>query len=300
MKVFVTGARGLLGHELRKSLAERGHDCIASGSVPPEEADIAGSYVSLDLKDREAVLRALEGSGAEALIHCAAWTNVESAEAAENLAAVRALNVDSTENLALACGKLGLKMLYLSTDYVFNGRGDQPYRPEDGDLGPLNVYGRTKLEGEQVLRENLDSFFILRTSWMFGINGGNFVRSIINAGKKHKEVYVVDDQIGRPTYARDLARLVCEMIESRSYGCYHATNEGEYISWYDFAREIFLQAGLKSRVVPIPTEVYTCTKAKRPSNSRLDTSCLKENGFSPLPPWKDALSRYLKEIADAI
>lgn len=293
MRFFVTGVGGQLGHDVMNELKKRGHEAI--GSVHTENtADKA--YVWLDITDREAAERIITEAAPDAVIHCAAWTNVDMAEDPDKLERVRAINVDGTQNIADVCRKLNCKMTYLSTDYVFDGEGTRPWEPDCEAYRPLNVYGQTKLDGELAVRNMLDKYFIVRIAWVFGKNGKNFVRTMLNLGKSHDMIRVVNDQIGTPTYTYDLARLLVDMNETEKYGCYHVTNEGDYISWYDFACEIFRQAGTKVKVVPVTTEEYGQNKAVRPLNSRLDRSKLIKNGFKPLPTWQDALKRYLKEI----
>lgn len=253
-------------------------------------------YIQLNISDAAAVKAVLAEFGPDAVVHCAAWTNVDAAEEPKNLSRVRAVNVQGTENVARVCRELDCKMLYISTDYVFSGSGDRPYEPEAQCFAPLNVYGKTKLEGEAAVKRFLGKYFIVRTSWLYGMNGNNFVKAILDAGRKNGKAYVVNDQTGTPTYSLDLASLIGEMIESEFYGVYHASNSGGYISWYDFAREIYRQAGLPARLFPVSSEVYGCTKARRPMNSRLDISKLSQMGFTPLPSWQDALGRFLKEL----
>jgi dTDP-4-dehydrorhamnose reductase len=232
----------------------------------------------------------------DVVVHCAAWTAVDAAEDEENIPKVRAINVDGTQNIANVCKKLDCKMIYISTDYVFNGQGTEPWQPDCKDYEPQNVYGQTKLDGELAVSNTLDKYFIVRIAWVFGKNGKNFIKTMLNVGKKYEEVRVVSDQIGTPTYTFDLARLLVDMAESEKYGYYHATNEGGFISWYDFTCDIFKQASYTTKVTPVTTAEYGLSKAARPFNSRLDKSKLTENGFTPLPAWQDALSRYLKEI----
>lgn len=294
MKVFVTGVAGQLGYDVVNELIKRGH--IAIGSDIVESAEINSQYVPLDITDKEAVERVINEINPDAVIHCAAWTAVDAAEDEENIVKVEAINAGGTENIAKACKKLDCKMLYISTDYVFDGHGTEPWKADCTDYKPLSVYGRTKLEGELAVKANLDKYFIVRIAWVFGVNGKNFIKTMLNVGKKYDTVRVVNDQIGTPTYTYDLARLLVDMAESEKYGTYHATNEGGYISWYDFTKEIFAQAGYTTSVIPVTTEEYGLSKAARPFNSRLDKSKLKENGFEPLPTWQNALSRYLKEI----
>lgn len=301
MKIFVTGVNGQLGHDVMNELASRGHEGVGSDLAPLYSGIADGTavtrmpYVSLDITDASAVKRVLEEVHPDAVVHCAAWTAVDMAEDDENVAKVRAVNAGGTQNIADICKELDCKMLYLSTDYVFDGQGTEPWQPDCKEYKPLNVYGQTKLEGELAVSGTLDKYFIVRIAWVFGKNGKNFVKTMLNVGKTHDTVRVVDDQIGTPTYTFDLARLLVDMIESDKYGYYHATNEGDYISWYDFTCEIYRQAGYTTKVVPVTTAEYGLSKAKRPFNSRLDKSKLIANGFKPLPDWKDALRRYLKE-----
>ncbi len=303
MKVFVTGVAGQLGHDVVNELVRRGHTAIGSDLAPQYSGIADGSpvttcpYVSLDITDKAAVNKALMVVAPDAVVHCAAWTAVDLAEEADKQALVRAINVDGTQNIAEACEALDCKMLYTSTDYVFDGQGDTPWLPDCKDYKPLNVYGQTKLEGELAVSETLEKYFIVRIAWVFGLNGKNFIKTMLNVGKNHDTVRVVCDQIGTPTYTYDLSRLLVDMIESEKYGYYHVTNEGGYISWYDFACEIFRQAGYATKVVPVTTAEYGLSKAARPFNSRLDKSKLTQMGFIPLPTWQDALARYLKEMA---
>lgn len=284
MKVLVTGVKGQLGYDVVNELTKRGHTAIG---VDIDEMDIT---------DKHSVQMVIEKTKPDAVIHCAAWTAVDLAEDENKISLVRAVNTDGTRNIAEICKKLNCKMMYISTDYVFNGQGTEPWEPDCKDYEPLNVYGQTKLGGELAVANLLEKYFIVRIAWVFGVNGNNFIKTMLNIGKKYDELTVVNDQIGTPTYTYDLARLLVDMIETKKYGYYHATNEGGYISWYDFAREIFKQAGYNTKVKPVTTEEYGLSKAKRPFNSRLDKSKLIENGFKPLPTWQDALSRYLKEI----
>lgn len=284
MKVLVTGVKGQLGYDVVNELTKRGHTAIG---VDIDEMDIT---------DKHSVQMVIEKTKPDAVIHCAAWTAVDLAEDDDKIALVRAVNTDGTRNIAEVCKKLNCKMMYISTDYVFNGQGTEPWKPDCKDYEPLNVYGQTKLGGELAVSNLLEKYFIVRIAWVFGVNGNNFIKTMLNVGKKYDELTVVNDQIGTPTYTFDLARLLVDMIETEKYDYYHATNEGGYISWYDFACEIFNQAGYKTKVKPVTTEEYGLSKAKRPFNSRLDKSKLIENGFKPLPTWQDALSRYLKEI----
>lgn len=294
MLVFVTGVNGQLGYDTVKELLSRGHRVIGSGTAA--ECRCACEYCRLDITDTVAVNVALMRIKPDAVIHCAAWTAVDAAEDEENRGRVYAVNVDGTANIASACSALDCKLLYISTDYVFDGQGDEPWRPDCRTYAPLNVYGRSKLEGELAVASAVERFFIVRTAWVFGVNGKNFVRTMLELGRTHDSLRVVNDQIGTPTYTPDLARLLANMIESEKYGYYHATNEGGFISWYDFAVEIFRQAGYSVEVIPVSTAEYGLSKAARPFNSRLDKGKLTQCGFVPLPDWKDALSRYLNEI----
>lgn len=301
MKYLVTGVNGQLGHDVMNELHKRGFAAVGSGSarayagIADDSAVTTMPYVSLDITDKAAVEENVAAIRPDVCIHCAAWTAVDAAEDTENIERVRKVNIDGTQNIADACKKVGGKMLYISTDYVFDGHGDTPWKPDCVDYQPLNVYGQSKLEGELAVANTLEKFFIVRIAWLFGLNGKNFIDTMIRAGRIHDEVCVVNDQIGTPTYSRDLARLLVDMSQTDKYGYYHATNEGGYISWYDFCCEIYRQVGINTRVLPVSTEEYGLNKAARPFNSRLDKSKLKENGFEPLPDWKDALSRYLKE-----
>ena len=301
MKVFVTGIGGQLGHDVMNELHKRGYEAVGSDLAPVYSGIADGSavttmpYVSLDITDKAAVERVITGINPDAVIHCAAWTAVDMAEDDDKVALVRNVNVGGTQNIAAVCKKLDCKMLYLSTDYVFDGQGTEPWKPDCKDYRPLNVYGQTKLEGELAVSGTLEKFFIVRIAWVFGLNGKNFIKTMINVGKTHDTVRVVNDQIGTPTYCYDLARLLVDMCETEKYGYYHATNEGGYISWYDFCVEFYRQYGLTTKVIPVTTEEYGLSKAARPFNSRLDKSKLVENGFTPLPTWQDAVARYLKE-----
>lgn len=294
MKAFVTGVGGQLGYDVVNELKKRGYEAVGSDILDEVSADC--EYVKLDITDADAVEKAISEVNPVVVVHCAAWTAVDAAEDEENIPKVRAINVDGTQNIAVVCKKLDCKMIYISTDYVFDGQGTEPWQPDCKDYAPLNVYGQTKLDGELAVADTLDKYFIVRIAWVFGVNGKNFIKTMLNLGKKYDTVRVVNDQIGTPTYTFDLARLLVDMTESDKYGYYHATNEGGFISWYDFTCEIFKQAGYSTNVVPVTTEEYGLSKAARPFNSRLDKSKLVENGFMPLPTWRDALSRYLKEI----
>ena len=301
MKFFVTGVNGQLGHDVMNEIQKRGYEGVGS-DIAEQYAGVAdGSpvttmpYVSLDITDRDAVMKVIQEVQPDAVIHCAAWTAVDVAEDDDKVEKVRAVNAGGTQNMTDACKAVDCKMLYLSTDYVFDGQGTEPWKPDCKDYKPLNVYGQTKLEGELVVSNTLEKYFIVRIAWVFGLNGKNFIKTMINVGKTHDEVRVVNDQIGTPTYTYDLARLLVDMCETEKYGYYHATNEGGYISWYDFCCEFYKQYGLKTKVTPVTTAEYGLSKAARPFNSRLDKSKLVENGFQPLPTWQDAVSRYLKE-----
>lgn len=301
MRLFVTGVCGQLGHDVVNNAIARGYEAVGSDIQPIYSGVADGSavtsapYLQLDITDREAVLSAIEEIRPDVIIHCAAWTAVDAAEDEENKAKVHAINVDGTQNIADAAKAVDAKMLYLSTDYVFDGKGDRPWEPDDKCYSPLNVYGQSKLDGELAVSGTLDKFFIVRIAWVFGLNGKNFIKTMINVGKTHDTVRVVNDQIGTPTYTLDLSRLIVDMVETEKYGYYHATNEGGYISWYDFCVEFYKQYGLTTKVIPVTTEEYGLSKAARPFNSRLNKSKLIESGFKPLPDWKDAVSRYLAE-----
>lgn len=311
MKVFVTGVAGQLGHDVMNELAGRGYEGIGSdirevySGLCDGTAAESMPYMQMDITDTDSVSKVLRAVKPDVVIHCAAWTAVDLAEDVDKQETVHMVNAVGTKNIAEVCRKLGCKMVYLSTDYVFDGTGTEPWQPDCRNYSPLNVYGRTKLEGELAVSELLEKYFIVRIAWVFGKNGKNFIRTILNLGKTHDRLTVVKDQIGTPTYTYDLARLLVDMIETEKYGYYHATNEGGYISWYDFATEIFRQAAELGHpeydkdhltVVPVTTEEYGLSKAARPFNSRLDKSKLAENGFTLLPTWQDALARYLKEI----
>lgn len=295
MKVLVTGVGGQLGYDVMNALRRRGYEGIGTDIAA---AGKSMSYVQMDITDAFAVEKVMTAIKPDAVVHCAAWTAVDLAEETENVEKVRSVNVCGTQNIASVCKKLGCKMVYISTDYVFDGQGKEPWQPDCQDYHPLNVYGQTKLEGELAVADTLEKYFIVRIAWVFGANGSNFIKTMLNIGKKYPSLRVVNDQIGTPTYTYDLARLLVDMIETEKYGYYHATNEGGYISWYDFACEIFRQAGYSTAVIPVTAREYGLSKAARPSNSRLDKGKLVRAGFKPLPDWKDALNRYLKEIRD--
>lgn len=301
MRFFVTGVGGQLGHDVMNELAKRGYEGVGSdiqpvySGVADDSAVTTMPYVQMDITDRAAVEKILTEIKPDAVIHCAAWTAVDMAEDDDKVELVRNVNAGGTQNIVEVCKKLDCKMTYISTDYVFDGQGTEPWKPDCKDYKPLNVYGQTKLEGELAVAGTLEKYFIVRIAWVFGLNGKNFIKTMINVGKTHDEVRVVNDQIGTPTYTLDLARLLVDMNETEKYGYYHATNEGGYISWYDFCVEFYKQYGLKTKVVPVTTEEYGLSKAARPFNSRLDKSKLVEVGFTPLPTWQDAVRRYLKE-----
>ena len=304
MKVFVTGVAGQLGHDIMNELFRRGHAGIGSDIAPVYSGIADGSavtaapYYPMDITDADCVRRVLTAVQPEAVIHCAAWTAVDLAEEEENIPKVRSINADGTRNIAQVCKELGCKLIYISTDYVFDGQGQTPWEPDCKAYKPLNVYGQTKLEGELAVSQLLEKYFIVRIAWVFGLNGKNFIKTMLSVGKKYDTVRVVNDQIGTPTYTLDLSRLLIDMVQTEKYGYYHATNEGGYISWYDFTREIFRQAGYDTKIVPVTTAEYGLSKAARPFNSRLDKSKLVQQGFTPLPHWRDALARYLKEIEE--
>lgn len=301
MKVFVTGVGGQLGHDVMNELAKRGYEGIGSdiqdnySGVNDGSAVVSMPYVQLDITDKDTVESVITKVNPDVVIHCAAWTAVDMAEDDDKVEKVRAINAGGTQNIADVCKKLNCKMTYISTDYVFDGQGTEPWKPDCRDYKPLNVYGQTKLEGEMAVANTLNKYFIVRIAWVFGLNGKNFIKTMINVGKTHDTVRVVNDQIGTPTYTLDLARLLVDMNETEKYGYYHATNEGGYISWYDFCCEFYRQYGLETKVVPVTTEEYGLSKAARPVNSRLDKSKLVEAGFTPLPTWQDAVGRYLNE-----
>ena len=311
MKVLVTGVAGQLGHDVMNELAKRGYEGIGSDIAKSNNGIQDGTpvvsmpYVQMDITDKASVEKVLTEVNADAVIHCAAWTAVDLAEDEDKKDKVHAVNAEGTKNIAEVCKKLDSKMVYTSTDYVFNGQGEEPWQPDCKDYQPLNVYGQSKLDGELAVSETLDKYFIVRIAWVFGKNGNNFIKTMLKVGKNHDKLRVVNDQIGTPTYTFDLARLLVDMIETDKYGYYHATNEGGYISWYDFTKEIFRQAVEQGHteygedritVDPVTTAEYGVSKAARPFNSRLDKKKLVENGFTPLPTWQDALGRYLKEL----
>ena len=311
MKVLVTGVAGQLGHDVMNELAKRGYEGIGSdiaksyNGIQDGTPVVSMPYVQMDITDKASVEKVLTEVNADAVIHCAAWTAVDLAEDEDKKDKVHAVNAEGTKNIAEVCKKLDSKMVYTSTDYVFNGQGEEPWQPDCKDYQPLNVYGQSKLDGELAVSETLDKYFIVRIAWVFGKNGNNFIKTMLKVGKNHDKLRVVNDQIGTPTYTIDLAILLVDMIETDKYGYYHATNEGGYISWYDFTKEIFRQAVEQGHteygedritVDPVTTAEYGVSKAARPFNSRLDKKKLVENGFTPLPTWQDALGRYLKEL----
>lgn len=304
MKVFVTGVGGQLGHDVMNELNKQGLEGVGSDLAPHYSGVADGSavtqmpYVQLDITDPSAVERVLQCEKPDAVIHCAAWTAVDLAEDEDQVNTVYAVNAGGTGNIAQVCRELECKMLYLSTDYVFDGKGEEPWLPDCKDYAPLNVYGKSKLEGEKAVSGTLKKFFIVRIAWVFGLNGKNFIKTMLNLSQKYDTIRVVDDQIGTPTYTLDLARLLVDMVQTEKYGYYHATNEGGYISWYEFACEIFRQANRSTKVIPVTTQEYGLSKAARPFNSRLDKAKLAQAGFEPLPDWQNALARYLKEIEE--
>lgn len=312
MKFFVTGVNGQLGYDVMNEISKRGYTAVGSdiseryNGVADNSPVTKMPYVSLDITNKDAVAKSISKFKPDAVIHCAAWTAVDLAEKSENIHKVRAVNVGGTQNIAHICSAIDCKMLYLSTDYVFSGNGTEPWHPDCKDFKPLNIYGQTKLEGEFAVSQILDKFYIVRIAWVFGLNGNNFIKTMINIGKTHDYVRVVNDQIGTPTYTNDLARLLVDMCETEKYGYYHATNsevtaentecKTGYISWYDFCCEFYRQYGLKTEVVPVTTEEYGKSIAARPFNSRLDKSKLVESGFLPLPTWQDAVRRFLNKV----
>ena len=302
MKFFVTGVAGQLGHDVMNELAKRGYEGVGSDIAPQYSGVEDGSsvttmpYVGMDITDAKAVRETILSVKPDVVVHCAAWTAVDLAEDEDKKEKVYAINAKGTQNIADVCKELDCKVIYISTDYVFNGQGTEPWQPDCKDYQPLNVYGKTKLEGELAISNTVSKYLIVRIAWVFGLNGKNFIKTMLSVGKTHDEVRVVNDQIGTPTYTYDLSRLLVDMAETDKYGYYHATNEGGYISWYDFTCEIYKQARLSTKVTPVTTAEYGVSKAARPFHSRLDKSKLTENGFRPIPTWQDALSRYLKEL----
>lgn len=281
MRILVTGASGQLGYDVERELERRGIEHLGTSSR------------ELDITDREAVERLMQSYRPDAVIHCAAYTKVDLAE--DEPERCWAVNADGTRNLAATCREIGAKMLYISTDYVFPGTGEQ-FRRTDDPVSPVNTYGRSKLAGELTVQSLLETYFIVRISWVFGKNGNNFVKTMLRLAETRTELSVVCDQIGSPTYTADLAPLLCDMVQTERYGVYHATNEGT-CAWSEFAEAIFELAGRQVVVHPIPTSAYP-TRAARPLNSRMSKECLHSNGFQELPEWKNALARYLKEITE--
>ena len=302
MKVLVTGVGGQLGHDVMNELAKRCYEGVGSDIAPAYSGVADGSavttmpYVPMDITNAAAVAETIKSVNPDVIVHCAAWTAVDLAEDEDKKAKVFAINAEGTENIARVAKEIDAKMVYISTDYVFDGQGTSPWKPDCKDYKPLNVYGESKLKGELAVSGTLEKYFIVRIAWVFGLNGKNFIKTMLNVGQSHDTVRVVYDQIGTPTYTLDLSRLLVDMIETEKYGYYHATNEGGFISWYEFTKEIYRQAGLPTKVLPVTTAEYGISKAARPFNSRLDKSKLVEAGFKPLPTWQDALGRYLKEI----
>jgi len=302
MKVLVTGVAGQLGHDVMNELDKNGIQGIGT-DLKPEYSGIQdgtavtrAEYISLDITDREAVISKIKELKPDVIVHCAAWTAVDLAEDEDKQPLVKKINVDGTQNLADAAKAVDAKMVYISTDYVFDGQGTEPWNPDCKEFAPLNFYGQTKLGGELAVSTTLDKYFIVRIAWAFGLNGENFIKTMIKVGQRHEEVRVVSDQVGTPTYTLDLAVLLVSMIQTDKYGYYHATNEGGYISWCEFAKEIYKQAGMSTKVIPVTTEEYGLSKAARPFNSRLDKSKLDKNGFELLPTWQDAVGRYLESL----
>ena len=294
MKVFVTGSEGQLGYDIMRELSRSNHICIGADLF--EKTHNNYPYIQLDIIDPIAVNRIISSFNPDVVIHCAAWTEVDAAEEPNNLQIVKSINTEGTRNIVNICKKLNCKMIYISTDYVFDGHGSEPWLPDCHQYHPLNIYGHSKLAGELIVASMLHKYYILRVEWMYGINGKNFVKTIINIGNKYDEVKVVYDQIGTPTYTVDISKLIIDMAEKERYGYYHAANEGGFISWYEFTSEIFRQTGITSKIVPVSTKEYGRSKANRPLNSRFDKSKLQENGFKLLPTWSDALTRFLKEM----
>ena len=299
MRVFVTGVSGQLGHDIVNEALSRDFEVIGSDVKPPECFPEMAVFSDLDITNKNAVQRYIIATKPDVIIHCAAWTAVDAAEDPENHEKVYRINALGTQHIAEAAKAVDAKMIYISTDYVFDGKGTRPWQPDDKNYAPLNVYGQSKLDGELAVSSLLEKSFIVRIAWVFGLNGKNFIKTMINVGKTHDEVRVVKDQIGTPTYTKDLARLLVDMVETDKYGYYHATNSesapGEYISWADLAEEAYRVAGMKVKVNRVTTTEYGLSKAARPFNSRLDKSKLVEAGFTPLPDWRDAVKRYIEE-----
>ena len=295
MKVLVTGANGQLGWDMILELKKRGHEPVATDILDSFGQDC--EYKKLDITDEKAVNEVIRSVRPDAVVHCAAWTAVDAAEDEENKPKVYAINVLGTKYIAEACNQINCKMIYISTDYVFSGEGTEPWEPDCEDFAPLNYYGKTKLEGEFAVKNALEKYYIVRTSWVFGSHGNNFVKTMLRLAETHKEIRVVNDQIGTPTYTPDLARLLVDMCETDKYGVYHATNEGGYISWAEFAKEIFRVAGKDTKVIPITTEEYGMSKASRPGNSRMGKEKIEDNGFDSLPLLPNALKDYCFKIS---
>lgn len=299
MTVLVTGVGGQLGFDVVNELARRGHQTVGTDVRREDELVRRAAwdrYVELDVTDPKEIDRVLSAIRPDAIVHCAAWTDVDRAEDEKNREQVRKINVDATGFLTDKAKKLGCKFVYISTDYVFSGEGTTPWKPDETDFRPLNYYAETKLEGERIVSSRLEKYYVVRIAWVFGSNGKNFIRTMLNLAQTRDTLKVVCDQIGTPTYTVDLSVLLCDMLETDRYGFYHATNEGGFISWYDLACEVFRQAGIKMNVIPVSTAEYGASAARRPRNSRLDKSKLEEKGFASLPGWKNAVTRYLKEI----
>lgn len=296
MKVLVTGLSGQLGYDVALHLIQRGHRVIGTSRSKMTDIKEIDKYIPLDITDSGKLNSLILSEKPDAVIHCAAWTAVDAAE--DHPKEVFEINEKATRIIAEACKEVEVKLLYLSTDYVFSGDGNRPWTAEESDYAPLNVYGQSKLAGEMAIKENIKRYYIVRIAWVFGSHGNNFVKTMLKLADQHEKLTVVDDQIGSPTYTHDLARLLVDMIESDKYGTYHVTNTGGYISWADFAKEIFKQTGKNVQVIPVTTAEYGKSKAKRPFNSRLNQDKLVEQGFKLLPPWQDALSCYLREIKD--
>ena len=295
MKIIITGANGQLGRDVSEELQKRGHDVIGTDLFPRGENGSRIQFIRMDITDAAEAEQVIRRLDPDAVIHCAAWTDVDGAEDPANREQVRRINACGTANIAKAARAAGASMLYISTDYVFDGKGTRPWHPDDDCPAPLNYYGETKLEGEMAVRDALDRFFIVRISWLFGVHGNNFVKTMIRAGRTHDQVSVVNDQVGSPTYTRHLAVLISDMIVTDKYGIYHASNEGEYISWYDFACEIYNAAGMDVTVLPVTTQEYGRSAAARPENSRMDKSKLRQAGFTLLPDWRKALKEFMEE-----
>ncbi len=303
MRFFITGINGQLGHDVAEAACARGHEVYGSditeaySGIAKLNCQLKG-YDRLDITDEKSTLSLILDIKPDVVVHCAAWTAVDKAEEDDCRDTVMRVNSDGTRNIAKACSQTGCKLIYISTDYVFDGEGTKPWKPDDKNYSPINQYGLSKLMGEEAVSELLDKYYIVRISWVFGLNGSNFVKTMMKLSKNHDTLRVVNDQIGLPTYTKDLAVLITDMAETGEYGYYHACNSGDYISWYDFACEIFRQSDTDINVVPVSTAEYGLSKAARPKNSRLDTGKLSENGYHTLPDWRDALKRYLAELKE--